>query len=801
MTTIAYVLRTLTRHRGFTFAALMTISLSSGITASVVAIADAVLFRPLDAPALARLVVVRQDVKSFNLEDASLDAPGAKDLIDRRDVFEVAAGHEAIAFNLDDAGLDPQRVVAARTLGEFFSVMGVGAEAGRLYESGASTTDARIAVLSHGLWRQRFRGDPAIVGRTIALSGVPYRVVGVAGPSATYPRDAQLFIPYPVDSTFERGRGRRFTMTVVGRVKEGISPAQLAQQLHRQADIWSEQRGNGPMSSSRIGLVLRAIPLRDYIAGELRPITRALLGGVVVLLLVACANVACLQLVRTTGRARELGVRLAMGAQGADLTRLVMLESLSLAVLGGLLGVGIGAVIMATTSHWAPAQFPQLLDARLNPAVVLVAMLVTLAASIAFGLVPAAHLRHLDPRRALAGSSRASVGVERHRFLRIAVTIQVALALALTMASALLARSLTRLVAVNPGFRAEHVLTANVALPRLSYPQPDQRLDLFDRVLARLRRTPGIGSAAVVSFLPFGGLEDSAPFSIVGRAAPRGGEEPHANYNIVSDDYFSAIQVPVLRGRVFTAADRRGALPTVVVDERLSQQYFPGEDPTGRHIQWGSTDYEIVGVVGTVAHSRLDEVPKATIYFSFREQTPLAAVLIVRGNFPAPSGEQQLRSAVIENDPHLPIFDVRALDERVEGSVGGRRLMTALMTAFCGFSVILAAVGLYGVLSYIVIERTQEIGIRAALGAVRVDIVRLILGRAARLAGVGLMIGIASFAVVRKILTALLYDAGEMDFVSLGTSAGIICLAVLIASALPAYRAARIGPATAMRAE
>jgi predicted permease len=799
--TLRQAWRALRRAPAFTFAAVLCLALGVGATTTVLAVADAVLLRPLAVRGLERMVVVRQDLTKLDLSDANLDAPGTEEVFARRDVFEAGAGVETRELNLSGEGREPERVRTARTLGDWFGMMGTTAARGRLYAADASRDPARhqTVVLSHAFWRRHFGGDPAVVGRSVRLNGRPFEVVGVADAALRYPRGVDLFVPFPVDSAFAQQRGR-LGMTAIGRVRPDVVPARLDAALAAVAAQWAAASGGGNAITS--GLAVRAVPFRTYLAGELRPITRVLLGAVLLVLLVACANVACLQLVRATGRMRELAVRAAVGARAPDLARPLVADSVLLAALGGAAGVALAALSLAALRHWGPARYPQLAEAHVDPRVLAGALAATVGSALAFGLAPLVHALRVDPQAALRGGSRgASATAGRVAFLRGAVVTQVALALTLALGAALLGRSFARLAAVDPGFRPEQVLSAQFALPRAGYPEPAQRLAAYDDVLERLQGTPGVRVAALSAGLPFGNEYDSTPFTIPGRAAVPGGPQPHAVYNIVSEDWFRALGVSLLRGRTFTRADDANAPEVVVVDEQLAREFFPGQDAVGRRLKQ-LNDAEIVGVVRRVARAQLGEAPKAVVYYPLR-QTPWAPQVsaVVRGELPPASAERAVRAAVAAVDRQVPVYDVRPMAERVAESVSGRRLAVLSLGAFAGVALVLAALGLYGVLSYVVAQRTRELGVRAALGARAGQLERQVLGGGAGLAAVGVALGLLLFLATRRLLAALLFGVGAADPVALLGGSAVLAAAVLLASWIPARRAARVDPATALRAE
>ncbi|GJG88981.1 hypothetical protein tb265_41620 [Gemmatimonadetes bacterium T265] len=798
-------LRALRRAPGFALAAVLCLALGIGAAAAVLALADAVLFRPLSAPGLARMVVVRQDVRGLGVAGEPLGAPAADDLLARRDLFDAGAAFETRDGNLTADAAEPLRVRTARTQGEFFGLMGARPAAGRLYAADASRGGGapRIAVLGYAFWREHYGGDPAVVGRTIRLNDVTREIVGVAGPALRYPRGTDLYLPSPMDSDFQSPRQwSRWTMTAIGRVRPGVTTERLRAGLAEQAARWQVRFGRA-QGADGDGVVLRATPFVDDLAGQLRPVTRVLLAAVALVLLVACANVACLQLVRATGRARELAVRAAVGAGRGHLVRPLAAESAVLAGAGGTLGIALAAGTAAALRRWHPAQYPQLGDVRVDPAVLAGALAASAAAALAFGLAPALRAMRADPQDALRASARgASAGADRHRFLRAAVATQVALALTLTLGAGLLGRSFARLAAVDPGFRPDRVLTAEFVLPFATYPGGGRREGALARVLERVQGAPEVDAAALSTFLPFADGTDSSPFTIAGRPPTAEGAQPHADYNLVSEDYFRTMGIALKRGRTLTRGDDANAPPVVVIDEQLARAYFPGEDPVGRHLNQPG-DAEIVGVVASVARADLGERRTALIYTPLRRSAGAVgrAVLTVRSTLPPAALAGLVRRAVADVDRQVPVYGVRTMADRVDESVGARRLAAWALGGFAGAALVLAALGLSGVLSYVVAQRTRELGVRAALGAGRGDLERMVVGGGARLAGAGALAGVVLFLAVRRGLAALLYGVGPADPVALGGGLGVLAAAVLLASWVPARRAARVDPAVALRAE
>lgn len=800
---VKFVLRSLIRTPGFTAAVVLTIAIGIAAATAVLSVGDAVFFHPIIAPALDRLIVIRQDVPALKLSDALIDGPSAEDLIERRDLFEDAAAFESAPANLEAPDGEMRRVSTIRTLGDQFGLMDSRAAVGKYYTPAASNDQQRVAVIGYNLWAQYFHKDSSVVGREILLNDAPYLVLGVASQSLRYPRGADIFVPEMIDSRFQRSRGRRFNMTVLGRLRAGVSLHRLNAGLQQQVAVWSGTVGRRAYGGLTAGLTLRPTSFVKFLAGEMIGITQLLTLAVVILLVVVCGNVACLELVRAVARERELAIRAALGAGRGSLGRLVMLENVMLSIAGGALGVGAATGAVWVVRIWGQASFPQLAAIRVDLLVVAVISIVALVTAGVCGSIPMMRVFSVTLYGAVQSGTRGtSRRLVRNGLLRAAVVVQLAMALTLTLGFGLLVRGFERLVATSPGFDSREVLTAQFSLPRNSSFGLDQQLEVFDHLIARLRGLRGVGAVGIVTFLPFSNLEDNAPFSIVGDVSLATGSQPNANYNIVSEDYFRALGIPLLHGRSFVETDNQSTVPVAIVDQALAHEFFPGSSPIGRHLQWGGTDYEIVGVVGPVANSQLGERPRATIYFSFRQSMLPGAAIVVKGAAPLVSVAELMRAALAEGGSKIPIYDVRSMDSRVQESVGGRRLAAGAVGAFAMLAVTLAGLGVYAVLNYAVRQRRRELGIRAALGASQSDIFLFVLKSAGSLGLIGIASGLVVSIVTHYWISRFVYalDAAHEPFVVAGAIA-VICGIVLIAGTLPARWASRVDPATALLAE
>jgi putative ABC transport system permease protein len=798
--------RGLRRAPAFTAAAVLCVALGIGANTAIFSAVSAVLLRPVATPDVDRLVAVRQDLIPLKLLDIELAPPEVLDLAERRELFASVAGFVSRGFVLEHGGTST-RFEGVRTLGDYFGVFRVRPHLGRLYTADDSR-DGRhqVAVLTYGLWREQFGGDPSVIGRSVRLNDASHEIVGVLPPEFRYPRNARILLPVRIDSGFARSQRGRQYITAVARLRDGVTPEQAQAGLQSLMASWRDryaQASYGVAGQHRMYLT----PFVAFDAGQLRPVLLVLLGAVGVVLLVACANVASLQLVRATSRTRELAVRAALGAERGSLVRRLLGESALLAALGGALGLVIGWAATRLLVWLAPAEQLALRDLRLDAPVLLGTVLATAAAALISGTLPALRGSRVDLRGALQEGARgASVGRERHRVLHTAVVAQVALSFVLLLGSGVMLRSMARLLEVDPGFRAARVTTAAITLPFERYAKTTAAIGFYDRLTERLRATPGVEGVGITTWLPMrDGGGSSSPFRVIGRDTTGQGEPPHANLVAVNGEYFRAMGIPLLRGRTFGGADATpptsgASTMSFIIDEQLARQYFPNEDPIGKRLNQGP-DGVIVGVVGSVRQEGLGQSHKATIYYHYQQGWWSNFTVAVRSTLSDDAAARALRGAVAALDPQVPVYSVARMPDVVSESIGTRRFGVVVLAGFALVSVTLALLGVYGVLSYVVLQRRRELGIRAALGASRSAVARLVLGQGARLAGVGLAAGAVVFLAVGRGLESLVYGVGPRDPVTLLAGAGLLGAAALLASWIPARRAARIDPATSLRSE
>ena len=789
--------RGLRARPGFTTVVVLTLALAIGANTAIFSALDAVLLRPLPAPGLDRTHVVRMNLPTIGLNNTELSPGHTEDLFRLADV-EAGAGYAGWSPTLTGVG-QARRLSAVRTLGQFFSMTGATTHVGRLYRPDESEEGShRVVVLSHPFWQQVFGADSAILGRSIELSGSQYEVVGVMAPEHGFPRTADVWTPLMMNTarrTSPNERGRLYVTALI-RTRPGVDERRLTAILDAEEVRLSDGSGSA--------LEYVTTPFVSWLAGSLRPVLFILVGAVALVLLIACANVGSIHLVRSAARAREMAVRAALGAGRGAIVRQLMIEALLLALAGAALGLLLGKLTIGVIGRAAAERYPQLAAANLDGAALAFTVAVSLAAAVLFGLLPALRAARVDLNEVLksAAGRSGSAGAGQHRLLQGSVVLQVALTLVLLLGSALTVRSFGKLLAVDPGFQADGVLTAKIAVPYESARLPAAYAQLVEAAGA----IPGVRRAAAIFGLPFSGDNDSSPFQIVGHPKLEGDPERHAEYRVISGDYFQAMGIPLLRGRAFTRADRDSAPNVIVIDERLARQYFGDADPLGQRLEHlGSPrgdEWTIVGVVGAVMRTELAEEHKATIYYHHPQLPWYSQMALVLQSDLAPSQiVGPLRAAVREFDPRIPMHDVRPMQERVEASVGARRLATIVMTGFAALSFALAVLGVYGVISYGTAQRTREIGIRMALGAQPGSVSRMVLRDGLVVAAFGIVAGGLLFILAGRVLESVLYGVGVRDPLTIVVGAAAVAVAAAIASYLPARRAAAVDPVVALRGE
>jgi putative ABC transport system permease protein len=790
---IRYGLRTLVKQPTFTAAAVLTLALGIGANTAMFSTINAVLLRQLPYENPDRLVTVWQTNPQKGIDQTTVSAPTFAHWRDENNVFEQLAVYDIDSLVLSGSG-EPERLPSAQVSPNFFSLLGVQTVAGRAFTPEENQPGRnRVVILSHGLWQRRFNADPGVVGRTLTLTNAAYTVVGVLPPDFRFIDKADLWSPLPSDDERQNCGSCHF-FTVVGRLKQGVTPVQAQAEMAVLSSRLQQQEATG----------VKVIPLRDYLVAGVRSSLLILLGAVVFVLLIACANVSNLLLARAGMRQKEFSVRTALGATRRRLARQLLTESVMLSLLGG----GLGLIL----AYWFVGAITALLpEGMLRDEIVLdskvlgFTLLLSLLTGIAFGLIPAVKASKAEFNELLKDSMRGSTGGVRHaRTRRLLIISEVALSVMLLVGAGLMIKSFLLLQKTSPGFNPDNLLTARVFLNATNYPAPHQKAAFFQRVLQEVGTIPGVKSAGAVTSLPLGGSSMSFRFAVEGEAAPAPGEQRQAQYRAVSPNYFHTMGIPLTGGRDFTESDAADAPGVVIINETMARRLFPDGGALGKRltITYGKpTPRVVVGVVGDVKHLRLDEGPKPEMYVPSSQNPWPFMTLVMRTTVPPSSIVQSVRERVWSVDKNQPVDKILTADQILYEAVAQPRLYALLLGVFAAVAFILSAVGIYGVMSYLVSQRTHEIGVRMALGARPGDILKLVVRQGMTNVVIGVACGLILSLIVTRVLSSLLYGISATDPNTFIGVPLLLALVALLACLLPARRATKIDPTIALRYE
>jgi predicted permease len=784
--------RLMSSAKAFTFTAVAALALGIGANSAVFSLVNGILLQPLPYPEADRLVML-WDRNPKGIERNNVSPPNFADYgAGAKSLAGVAAFYEAGANLQDTAGVE--HVTSYAVTPGFFDVLGVQPMLGTGLEDAAR---APSAVLSHQFWSRRFGGDPAVIGKVLRIDGRACSIRGVMPPGFRFPsRETALWTSMPFDPAgFSR---QAHFLSVVGRLKDGATPAQSRAELQTLAAGLARAY---PASNRGWGVTL--LPLQEQVVGAARTSLWVFLGAVGLVLLIACADIANLLLARSATRQCELAIRTALGASTVRLARQMVTESVMLAVLGGAAGLAIASGCVALLKALRPAAIPRLDDVAVNGWVVAFTFVLSLLTGFACGLIPAWRVSRTDVNAGLkeGGASRKSFAA--HRLRGLLIFAEVMLSLLLTIGAGLLIRTFLHLQNLDAGFNAEGAATLTLEMPPVRYRSASERAALLEQAAARVRALPGVESAGLISNLPFTGGEGFNRFGFTIDAKDDPGAENHRFYaRWTTRGYLRAMGIPLLRGRDYTDADREGSRPVVIIDRALARRYFPGENPVGRFVRLSYASRqprEIVGVAGEVRLLGLDAEPAPQIYIpALQEARSPAMTMVVRSASPLAAADAA-RGELRRLDANLPLYDIRPLADVVADSMAARRFRSFVMGAFAALALLLAAVGIYGVVSCAVGERAREIGIRMALGARRSDILLLILRQGMKYALTGVAGGVAAALLLTRFLVGLLYGVSPLDGWSFAVAALTVLSASFLACLMPALRAARLDPITSMR--
>jgi len=797
--------RSLRKSPGFVVTALSALALGIGANTAIFSLVNQLLLRPPGIADPENVIAVRVRYDKLNLTSIGMSAPNFADVRDTREVFAHTAIVDEGDFNYT-GGNDPERLQGANVTVEWFDVFGATPLLGRTFHPEEDQPNAnQVVILAHSAWQRLFGGDREIVGKTIELNQKPYEIVGVMDRDFRWPRQVDLWAPLGLapDAFTENGRfNERYW--AVARIKQGVSPAQANAQIEVLASRVRNSGSQGGQYAIDSQWGMFAVPVTDFIAGETKSPLLVLSGAVAFVLLIACSNIAGLMLARMSSRSREIAVRVALGARGWQLLRQTMAESLLLATAGAAAGLALAYGGVSLLLQIAPESAATGLEARIDLRVLLFTVAATIVSALLFGLAPAWQLWRLQPYETLRASGRSGTGSGRQRLRAALVVAEAALSLVLLVGAGLFLRSFMRLQQASPGFDPQGVMTATLALPRVQYSKPEEQAAFHRQLLERLSTVPGVTSAGLGLPLPFSGNSSSASFAIEGRQGGPGDPGPHGNVRRVTPGYFETLGIPLKSGRLFTGQDHADSEPVVVIDEYLARQYWPNEDPIGKHMRRGNRASwsTIVGVVGRVKHSDLaTDEQKGTYYYSFYQAPiPYAGIVVKTRQDPA-ALTSAIRQSVLDVDPNQPVQQLRPMEGMILNSLAPQRLAARLLGFFAIVALLMAALGLYGVISYSVVQRTAEIGLRMALGAQPRSVAALVIGEGLRLAGLGLAAGFLISLLCGRFVESQLYGVKALDPLTFLLTATVLLGTAFLASYIPARRAIKVDPLEALRHE
>ena len=803
-----YALRKLVRAPGFTFVALLTLALGIGANSAIFSVVYGVLFRPLPFPESEQLVRLDSEVRGNTF--SAYSGPTFVDVQrEMTDVFSAVSAHTTPLLTLTGAG-EPVELEAAAVSASFFDVVGVRPALGRGFRPDENESgNHRVAVLSHGLWQQRFGGDEAIIGQTITLQRSPYEVVGVMPPGFDFPGERSLWVPLEYTPSFTDPENRGgFFLTAYARMRPGVeferADAALRAFGRRIDQEWVPADGND------VQIGTSAVMLREALIGDVRTPLLVLLGAVGFVLLIACANVANLLLARASIRETEMAVRAAMGAGRVRIVRQLVTESVVLGVLGGVLGLVLALWGSAALVQLQPGNLPRMAEVRVDGAVVLFTLGISILAGLLFGILPAFQTSRISPYNALREGGRGAIGQRRGQRVRAGLIIaEIALAVLLLAGAGLLMRSFATLIDVDPGFRSHNVAAFRVGLPNAVYADDERRALFYEQLLERVHTLPGVQSAGAINMLPLSTNMFRIGFNVQGRPPAPATEEQVLDVRVATPGYLETLGIPVRRGRGIEPTDRQGTLPVLLINEAAVQRYFPDEDPIGKTIElgWGRSEHPdgvsgtVVGVVGDVKLQSLGDPASPTVYVPHAQVAQPGMFVTLRTEGDPLGLTARLRDELAALDPNLPLDEVTTLQATFSQSVAEPRFYMALLLIFAAVALVLAAVGIFGVMSFAVAQRRREIGIRMALGAEHASVLRMVVGQALTLTAIGIAIGLVAALGLTRWLESLLYGVAATDALALFGAVMVLGATSFAASYLPARRAASMDPLMALRAD
>jgi putative ABC transport system permease protein len=809
-----FALRNLIKTPGFTAVAVITVALAIAANTAVFSLVNALLIRPLPFKAPESLVLLFEKFSAQGLDQIPVSAPEYIDWEKQTRSYERIAAFNFANFNLTSGDM-PERIQGAVVTPSLFPLLGVQPIKGRVFnDSEFGEGNDGVVLISERLWRRRFNSDPQLVGTQLSVNGRSFTVVGIMPADFEFPlplfgvqggtfaERADMWKPIAFTKQELESRGSR-SYGVIGRLKPGVTIKQAQAEADTIVANWHPLFPDNYEPATKFGATL--YPMHDLVIGGMRPALMILLGAVAVVLLIACANLTTMLLARAGAREREFAIRLALGAGRMALVRQMLAESILLALIGGTAGVLLAIWGLDLLRSIGTQTVPRLAEVNLDLRVLLVTLGTAVATGIIIGLIPALASGKPELTEALKEGGRGSTsGIRRNRLRNALVIAEVALALVLLVGASLLMKSFVRLQNVHPGFEPKNILTMEVALPLLKYPRGKPVADFYAEATRRVKALPGAEAAAFTSILPLSGTNSDSSFQIEGRDQIAEKVYPDEEIRGITPEYFSVLKVPLLQGRFFNEGDQFDGPGAVIVNQSFAKKWFPNQEAVGKRITFSDTRkpdvkwLTIVGMVGDMRHRGLDLDPKPEYYLAHNQTPYRSMILSVRSAQDPRSLTSAIRREISRLDPDLPAANVRTLDQVAADSIAPRRLSVVLIGVFAAVALVLASVGIYGVMSFLVVQRTHEIGVRMALGAQRADVLRLVIGRAAKLVlmgtGIGLLLGVMSSRAIR----ALLFNVGAFDLMTFVTVTIALIVVSLLASYIPAVRATRADPMIAL---
>lgn len=805
---LRYAVRVLFKSKALTAVALLTLALGIGVNSAIFSVVNAIVLRPLPYPRSQDLMVIWGNLHKAGLEEIEISALEFRDFQQQCQAFDQIAAYSTDGLNL--TGVDqPERLRGAAISANLFPTLGVQPHLGRniAAEEDRYGND-RVVVLSYSLWQRRFGGDPAVVNKTIQLDGRTMNVVGVMPAGFNFPdRETEVWIPlaFTPDLLEEDNRGSHF-LNVIARLKPGVTTT------HAQADLntVTARLSSEHASTYRSGFSASIRSLHEELVGDLRRAMLVLLGAVGLVLLIACANVAHLRLASATSRYREFAIRAALGARRGRVVRQFLTESVLLSLVGGAVGLALAVWVVRALVFLMPKDTPRLEEIRLDYRVVLFTLGTSILTGIVFGLAPAFQAARTNLNDVLKEAGRSGGDTSRRLRLRnLLVISEFALSLVLLIGAGLMVKSLLRLQEVKPGFEPSNLLTMRIALPATKYENFNQSRAFFEQLFDRLDARPDIESVGAINLLPFGGGGGDRSFSIEDQPTPAGHARPDEQVRFVTPNYFHTMQIPLLSGRDFTRRDLPDTPPVAIVNSAFARKFWDGGNAIGKRISFSANNpkwYEIIGIVGNVKHRGLDIADSPELYI------PAFQPLFADGNVPAlyvavrtandPSiAASAMRGEVAAIDRDQPVYSLMTMDQRISDSVAPRRFNMFILGLFAALALVLAAIGIYGIMAFSVVQRTHEIGVRMALGASGSDVLKLILRNGVGLALIGIAVGLVAAFAATRVLSSLLYGVSATDPVIFVVDAVLLAVAALLACYIPARRATKVDPLVALRYE